>query len=347
MSRLLYWRIFGSTSLVGILLLFSPALAETDASNNAIDLICFTDRPAIIEGESTSLHVVVRAQDGNSPAQTVSLQWQVRDGTVQGSGSAVEWNLSKVGIESGQSHRKVTATAKAIIAGRTDSSCLVDVFIGKRQVGDNHPDVRGGLISGRRYLLPSKTEKSGHGLYSYVLLSGKPKNEEETVRYLKTLEACVQAMHKLNNLSRYVRPSHLNATYIPVTALPKGKEDDQDFARQLLSVYDFDRATVLLNYFEKTYDRGPYLISVKAPLSQASEPVQMHILQDFTGVVPELVATTVKDFQYLAAQQRTWTEQSMRVVPSKLRNLIAVAAKEAPGVVVGLKMMVQFIKIGE
>ena len=254
-------------------------------------------------------------------------------------------NLSGVGIESGELHKKVTATVKARTTSQTDSSCLVEVFLGNKEEGDKPAPTRGGLITSRRYLLPTQAEDPSYGLYSYLLLTGKPRNEEEMVRYLKTLEACLQVLNKLKDLNRHVRRSQLNATHIPVTELPKGNEDDPDFAKQVLSVYDFARAKVLLNKFANTYDRGPYLISVKPPLSQAPEPVQIYILQNFTGVVPELAASGMKNFEYLAAQQRTWTEQSMRLLPFKIRNLIAVAGKVTPEVAVSLKTMIQFVKL--
>ncbi len=344
----LCWKILGGLSLLVILLVSATVSAQTDTQNDAIDLICLTDRPTIIEGETTRLHVVVGAQDGTPTAQAVSFQWQVSDGTVQGSGPEVEWNLSKVRIKSGESHTKVTATAKAMTVGY--SSCTVELFIGKKEpTGGEDPTAgtRGGLITARRYLLPNQEEAPNYGLYSYVLLSAEPQGEKETVRYLQTLEACLRVMRQLHNLGRYVRPSQLNATHILVTELPKGKEDDPDFAKKVLAVYDFDRAKVLLNKFEKPYDRGPYLISVKPPLTQAPEPVPIHILQDFTGVVPKLAARAVKDFEYLAAQERTWSEQSMRKLPSKLRNYLAVASEVTPEVVVSLKTMIRFVKLGE
>ena len=267
---------------------------------------------------------------------------------VQGSDPEVEWNLSKVRIKSDESHSKVTATVKAMTAGY--SSCTVEVFIGQKEpTGGAHPTTgtRGGLIPARRYLLPNQEEAPNYGLYSYLLLSAEPQSEKETVRSLRTLEACLRAIRQLHNLGRYVRPSQLNATYIPVTELPKGKEDDPDFAKKVLAVYDFDRAKVLLNKFEKAYDRGPYLISVKTPLTPASESVQAYIFQDFTNVVPELAVSGVRHFEFLAAQERTWSEKSMQVLAFKSRNLIAVAGKVTPEVAGSLKAMIQFIKLGE
>lgn len=347
MIQLLCEKTLAILSLIVAFLLSSTAFAQTDLQNNAIDLICLTDQPAIMVGETIRLQAIAAAQDGTPMTSPVSYEWQVSQGTIRGVGADVEWNLSGVGIASGELHKKVTATVKALSAGQAGPSCSVEVFIGKRQDADKPEDTRGGLITGRRYLLPSETEPSGYGLYSYFLLSARPGNEEERERYLKILGQCLQVMHELKNLGRYVRPSQLNVTYVPVTELPKGKEDDLDFAKKVLSMYDFDRAKVLLNKFEKTYDRGPYLISVKPPLTQAPEPLPIHILLDFTDVPLKLAARSVKDFEFLAAQQRTWSEQSMRVFPTTLRKWIAIAGKEAPEVAVSLKSMIQFIKLGE
>jgi hypothetical protein len=350
MKRHCRWRILGGLWSILVLLNTQTTLAQTDSQNKPLDVICLTERPAVAEGGSTNLQVWATTRDGDPLAQPVSFAWQASEGTIQGSGSEVQWNLSGVSIAPGELHKKVTATVKAAATGLGEASCAVEVFIGKKDPagGENSSTgTRGGLITGRRYLLPDETELSGYGLYSYLLLSAKPQNEEETKRYLKTLEASLQMMNKLQALGRHVRPGQLNATHIPVTELPKGKEDDPDFAKKVLAVYDFARAQVLLNKFEKTYDRDPYLISVKPPLTQASEPVPFHILQNFTGAVPDLAARGVRDFEFLAAQERTWTEQSMRVLAFKARNLVAIAGKETPKVAGGLKAMIQFIKLGE
>jgi hypothetical protein len=54
-----------------------------------------------------------------------------------------------------------------------------------------------------------------------------------------------------------------------------------------------------LDKLDDTYQRGPYLISVlKQPLSDVATPVQVHLLQDFTGKVPELVSNAVDLLTY-------------------------------------------------
>jgi hypothetical protein len=339
-------RILGGLWTMLVILTAQSALAEIDAQEKTVDAICLTERPAIMEGETTNLHAWVLTRDG----QSLPISWQVSDGTVRGTGAERQWDLSSIRTQPGEPYKKVTATLRAAAMDLGDAGCAVEVFIAKKEPtgGEEAPTgTRGGRMTGRRYLLPEDTELSGYGLYSYLLLGEKPQNEEKTTRYLKTLEASLQIMNKLQALSRHVRPRQLNATYIPVTELPKGKEDDPDFAKRVLAVYDFARAQVLLNKFEKTYDQGPYLVSVKAPLSQETGPVSFQIFQNFTGVIPDLAARGVRNFEYLAAQERTWTEQSMRVLAFKSRNLIAVAGKETPKVAGSLKTMIQFIKLGE
>ena len=325
MRWLSYWKILIVLSWTFAGLNVSAAFAQAKTQNHAVDLSCLTDRPMIVAGENARLLAVATTQDGKPLAQPVSFEWEVKDGILKGSGSNVTWNLSGVGIEASQSGKKVTATVKARLQGQADLSCSVEVFISKK-LGDT----RGGLIAGRRYLLLEQAEDPGYGLYSYLLLSSRPQNEKQRDHYLKTLEAYVQVLNSLKDLGVHVRREQLNATYIPLTKVPEGNEDAPDFAKRVLDVYDFARARVLLNKFENKYDQGPYLISVISPLTQVSKTVSAYGLQDFAGVDSELAASGVKNFEYLVAQQRTWTEQSIQLLPFMVRSLIASAGRMIP-----------------
>lgn len=342
------WRILGELWLILALLNLQTALAQTDAQNKPLDVICFTEHPTVIEGGSTNLQAWATTHDGEPLTQPVSFTWQAPEGTIKGTGPEVNWDLSMVRIEPKEMHRKLTATVKATVTSLGEASCTVEVFIGAKQVGaPDNPDIRGNQTIGRRFLLREQSEDPGYGLYSYLLLSAKPQGEEETARYLKTVEACLQIMNKLQDLPKHLRPSQRNATHIPVTELPKGNADDADFAKKVLAVYDYARAKVLLNTFQKTYDQGPYLISVKTPLTPESESLQPYVLQNFTGIAPELTARGVKNFEFLAAQERTWSETALKTLAFKLRNLVTIAGKETPKVAGGLKMIIQFNKLGE
>lgn len=314
------------------------ALAQTDAQNKTFDLVCITDRPAIVEGESTSLQAWATTQDGQPLTQKVSVVWQASEGAIQGIGNDVRWNLSSVSILPGELHKKVKATVKAESTGLGESTCSVEVFIGKKeQIAPGPPptDTRGiGLRSARRYLLPNEKEESGFGLYSYLLFPVPPGGDEEKTRYLKALESCLRMMQGVEeHLARHRRPSELNVTHIPVKSVPTYNKDLEKWAANVLDAYDYTTAQKLLDKLDKAYRRGPYLISVmKQPLSNGDTPIPVHLLQDLTGKVPEVVSQFVDFFTYRAAQQRTWTDESFQRFRLTLRNLIAVAAKVGPGV---------------
>jgi hypothetical protein len=309
-------------------------------STNEMNMICLTEQPAIVEGGSVGLRVWVSTPEGQPIAQPITFQWQVTEGRIQGTGADVRWDLTTVTIEPTELHKKVVATVKATAPRLGDARCPVEVFIGKEEVPASK--TRGLRISARRFLLPNKTEKPEYGLYSYLLFSAPPQNEEENARYLRVLGACLSVMRDIDEiLNRQQPPRELNATYIPVTKVPKSGKLDAEWAENALAVYDYAAAQILLSKLDTTYQRGPYLISVLKPLSKSDSPVPVHLLQDFTGVVPDHASNWVKQFTYLAAQQRGWTDQSLRRVDLTMRNLIAVAGIVTPEVAGALKTMIQ------
>ena len=331
------WRIVAGLLLIVGSLCPQLASAKTNSGNNGMEVLCLTERPAIVQGESTGLRAWAVTSDGIPIPQPTQLKWQVSEGLVQGEGSDVQWNLSGVTIKSGELHKKVMATVSADVASVGSASCAVAVFIGKKEIDtsvNGVSDTRGGLRSARRYLLPNEKEETGYGLYSYLLFPAPPRTEEEKARYLKTLESCLLVMQDVeDHIQRHRRPSELNATHIPVTEVPKYSKVSAEWAANALNVYDYTTAQKLLDKLDKTYQRGPYLISVlKKPLSLRTMPVQEHLLQDFTGKVPELASSVVDLFTYRAAQQRTWSEAALRVFSLNVRNLIAVAGKVTPQV---------------
>lgn len=333
------WQVLGVFWLIVVMLHPQTVVAQVDSQKIKMDLICLTDRPAILEGEVTRLQAWALAPDGTPIAGPVSFAWQATEGSIQGSGSDVQWNLAKITIKDGELHRKVAATVKATAISVGDATCAVEVFIGKRQP-DGHTDPDrgpgGGLRSARRYLEPNKKEEAGFGLYSYLLFPARPGSEEEKARYLKTLEACLRVMETVeDHVSHHKRRSELNATHIPVKTLPKEAKLLTDWAANVLDVYDYTAAQHLLDKLDKSYQRGPYIVSVvKAPLSVQSEPVQEYLLQDFTGKVPELISQVFDRFISRAAQQTKWvTDDSFRGFWIDLRNLAAIVGNAVPDVV--------------
>ena len=221
---------------------------------------------------------------------------------------------------------------------------MVEVFIGKIEItAPGPPNIRGGLIQARRFLLPNEREEPGYGLYNYLLFSTPPQNEEEQARYVKAVESCLLVMQDIDEyLKRHRRPSELNATHLPVTKVPKFSQSPAEWAQHVLAVYDYASAQALLNKLDKTYQRGPYLISVLKHLSEHSTAMPVYLVQDLAGVVPDLASNWVRLFNYLTAQQRGWTDQSLRRFGFTMRNLIAVAGKVTPEVATALRTMIQF-----
>jgi hypothetical protein len=265
----------------------------------------------------------------------------VNAGRIEPQAGVTRWDLSTVRVAP-QLVRKVIATVTATQPGRPDFRCAVEVFIDRKEAATiPTPEGREGLLSARRYLLPTEVEAPGFGLYSYLLFSAPPKDAEEKARYLKTIAACLGVLQEVDDyLSRHVAPSKLNATYIPVRRAPDPGKSDTEWADNVLVVYDYAGAQILLSKVRQAHQQGPYLLSVLTPLSEPGTPA--HLWMDLTGVVPEMAWDWIKFFTYLAAQQRSWSEDSLRRFGLKLRNLVAVGGKVTPDVMKGLEKAIQF-----
>ncbi|MBX3329865.1 MAG: hypothetical protein KF722_05660 [Nitrospira sp.] len=301
---------------------------------DGLELICLTEQPAIVEGDSVGLRAWGSRSDGQPIAQPITFEWQVTEGRIQGTGANVRWDLTAAPIKPTEQPKKIVAIVHATVPSLDTARCQVEIFIGIKS--------RGGLISARQFLLPNKAEKLNYGLYSYLLFSAPPKNLEEKARYLRILGSCLSIMQDIDDfLERQQPPGELNATYIPVTKVPKPGNSSAEWAENTLAAYDYAAAQILLSKLSTTYQDGPYLISVLKPLSKAGSPVPVHLFQDFTGVVPDHASNWVKHFTYLAAQQRSWQDQSLRQFHLKMRNLLAVAGIVTPELVNSVKTLVQ------
>lgn len=302
---------------------------------HGLELICLTEQPAVVEGDSVELRAWGSTPDGQPIAQPITFEWQVAEGRIQGTGANARWDLTEVSIKPTEQPKKIVAIVNATVPSLGTARCQVEVFVGIKS--------RGGLISARQFVPPNKAERLNYGLYSYLLFSAPPQNEEEKARYLRVLGSCLSIMQDIDDfLERQQPPGELNATYIPVKKVPKPGKSSAEWAENTLAVYDYAAAQMLMNKLDATYQRGPYLISVlKEPLSRAGNPVPVHLLQDFTGVVPDQASAWVKQFMYLAAQQRSWQDQSLRQFHLKMRNLLAVAGIVTPELVTSVKTLVQ------
>ena len=122
---------------------------------------------------------------------------------------------------------------------------------------------------------------------------------------------------------------------MPLKKLPDAGKSNTEWADNVLAVYDYTAARILLSKVQQAHQQGPYLLSVLPPLSDAG--TSAYLWEDLTGVVPQLAWDRIKVFTYLAAQRRTWSQESLQRFGLTLRNLIAVGGKVTPDVMKGLE----------
>ncbi len=320
----------------------APAEGSKDAANT-MEIICLTEQPAIVEGESATLKAWASTPDGQPITQRITFQWQVPEGRITTQAAEARWDLSRVKVEPREGRKKLVATVRVTEPGESEVRCAVEVFIGKQEaVIPDRGTIRGEkLFSAKRYLLPGESEEPGYGLYSYLLLSAPPMDTEANARYAKMIEAYLLLLQDVDEyLGKHVRPSRLNATYIPLKRRPEPGHSNAEWAANVLAVYDYTAAEIFLSHLDKSYLKGPYLVSVLKPLSEMNTPT--YLFEDFTGVVPALVAERVRFFKFLAAQERSWSEESLERFAHKLHNLVAVGGKVAPDALKGLTRMIRF-----
>lgn len=335
----------GVVTLAALLVYSVPVNAAEEPGKDAardLDLICLTEQPAIVEGEIATVKAWATTFDGKPVTTPMDFEWEVDAGRIEVQAAATRWDLSAVKVPP-QTVRKVHAKGMATQAVGSELRCVVEILIGNKDA--TTPDrgtFRGeSLLSARRYLLPGDAEAPGYGLYSYLLFSAPPKDDDETARYLKTIEAYLLVLQDVDDfLRKHVRRRSLNATYIPLKELPAQGHSNSDWAANVLAAYDYAAAQILLNRLQQDPYQGPYLLSVLKPLSEPGESA--HLWEDLTGVAPKQAWERIRFFTYLAAQQRSWTEDTLERLKLKVRNLIAVGGEVAPDVMKGLEKAIRF-----
>ena len=171
--------------------------------------------------------------------------------------------------------------------------CELQLLVSKPSVADQTGADRSARLSGRALLLPTSSEPKGYGLYSYLLFDTPPKDDLERERYLKSLESYLLVLQPIEELERHRRRSELNITLIPVKRnieLPddlSSRTQAAKAAEQVLSVYDYARASALLaNLGKQVVQSGPFLVSVRPTVSN---PGTLFLFFDMSRVTPKLV----------------------------------------------------------
>jgi hypothetical protein len=281
-----------------------------------MEVSCSPEQPVAEIG--SVIRVRVFASAGQEQIQ--SYAWKVSVGTIQGSGSEVQWNLTEA--PSGFSKATVTVTN----AGTKVGDCSMEVIV-------TEPERGAKLMlreTTRTFLSKVQKEEAGYGLYSYLLL-GSPPTDASRVRYLMAIEAYLNLILPLDDLQETVDHKKLNITYLPL----KNRVPARPTSQWLLDNYDFGRARVLLDLIGGGYREGPYIVSSLRPLSGADALTTKYLFQDLSTVPTDpkdLVSWWIREFQNQAAQERFWTPQSVEILALRIRTTISVLAMGLPEV---------------
>lgn len=307
-----------------------------------LQVTCAPERPLLHPGESVTVRAWVSDAAGRAGNAAPQLSWHTDNGRIAGNGDTVQWAVPAAPVVAGNAIQ-----ARAVVSARLSASAAAECEVQVLIVALPRPDdARGAQPFGRAFLLPQGAEPAGYGLTSYLLLATPAQDDEERQRHLKAIEAVLRTLPPIEELRQYLSPSQLNITLLPVKRKPTLPDSLTPVnlaraAQQVLEAYDHARAQVLLAELDDTARRGgPYLVS---RTDAAAGPKGMHLFFDMSHVVPRLVGDWVSAFCALAAQERSWSDETMKRLSLNTRNVIAVAAHATPDVLSNLEHWVRVL----
>jgi hypothetical protein len=331
-----------------------PAVMMLLACNSEaqIDILCAAERPVVYSGESVAVRAWVTDSNGERIPGSPKFTWHVDHGEISGAGTAT-WTLNNIVIPARNGVRTsvpATATVEVDFGGHGSGKCEASILVAERPSTSSAetPRERSQRLTARLFLLRNMIEPSEYGLRSYLLFSDPPKDKLEKERYLKAIEVYLRVLAPAEDfLAQNVRASQLNITLLPATKaveLPPQLDDPaavRSVAAEILQAYDYARAKLVLAEFDLgAAGRGPYLVSRES----RSGPTRAGLLVDMTGVSPSLVWDWMNSFCWLAGQERSWSEVTIKKLGLNLRNVIAVTATTTPVVLASLTQWVFILK---
>lgn len=279
-------------------------------------------RPA---AEPDTIMVCVPSKPATSPLDTVTVSvypydstaryaWTTTGGRLVGTGASRSWLLRDAGL--GVYRTVITTTGR----DGHERRCTVQVKVVPPS----------GTMSGlpaRSFLQSNASERAGYGLYSYLLFGAKP-DEALQKRYRSAVAEYLRLLPSIGQYAADINPLAVNINYLPVSRIPTS-----DSADTVLAHYDYARAQVLLAALPGGHLRGPYLVSVRTPLSSQTTAPKAYVAQDLSTVPDTLVGVWVREFLSQATQERLDSGFSARGLALRLRTLIGVVALGLPDIV--------------
>jgi hypothetical protein len=319
--------------------------AQSLASHPATDfhIACSLDRPVISPSGSVTVNIYTDAPD----KQSLMYQWTTTTGdfSISDPSTPQRW-VKKVNTSQAvwwprdldPGSYKISATVASPSGSSTSTqSCSVAVVVaqGTRAVqigpespanGTSHPTVGSyGYDTGRALLVQGQPQRTGFGLYSYMLL-GAPPDQEAKQRFLNFIIAYLNLIADIKGLESSQSKTALNITYLPVTSDPP----DNVSPSWVLDHYDYGRARMILRSVPSARGRGPFIISALQPLDGSSGLPTPNLVEDLTDKPVGVVEFWVNQFLVQTTQQQFWQANTLRSVALNLRTAIAYAAEGFP-----------------
>jgi hypothetical protein len=288
-------------------------------------IVCSPDRPTAFPDEVVTL----RAWANLPERETLTYDWKVTGGTIDGTGPEVTWNFS--GVQPGIYRATVYVTYPSGEVATYSAQVLVQERAAR------------GKSTGWSFLPQGNREEPGYGLYSYILFGSRPAAAHRE-RYIKVIESYVQVIEYITSLERAgIAPHQLNVTYLPITKIPREKRPTPGW---LLEHYDYARARAILSALPGDYRTdGPYIVSSLKPLSRVSRISGEYLYQDLSMVPPHIVALYAKEFFNQAAQERFWEQRRARQLALNLRTTLGNLAQGFPEVRKAMNELIGWVDI--
>ncbi len=351
--------------IVALFVCSSPARAQETSQlgkgdGASVNVVCAPEQPVIHPGETVKVHAWVTDSSGKALDQDTRFTWSASEGVITGNDTA-NWMLGSDFVIADKqviTDEQKTITAKVIVTQPSlgDGTCEVHVIAAMLHNDKDTANVLSGplryqrgkvIMSGREFLVTEGKEDPGYGLYSYFLFDQPPKDKNERQRYLKAIESFLRGLPPIAELELRAPPSELNLTLLPVkqpikiTANMSEPKEVAIAAEKVLAVYDYAQANKILasicKYAERT---GPYLFS---RLPAGRTPQKVSLLLNMSSVSPELAHAWITYFRWHSAQERSWSESTLKKLALQMQNVIAVSAKDVPIVLKQMDFIVQLI----
>jgi hypothetical protein len=270
-----------------------------------LPLGCAPSKPVAEAGDAVQV-------EAWAPPGHWTLTWSTPVGQLSSHDRTAVWDLTDVEVGT----HNITVDAERSDGRRL--SCTARVFV------ENHFGGRGDLITRRFLLLRGTNPGTKYGLYSYVLLTPDGGNEAAKQWNRSVLDSWLRKVLPVTALERKESTTGLNATFVPVDAVP-ADEPDLDW---VLKHFDYQRSDQLLRALVGAHTHGPYLVSAMSPL-QVKYQGRLLVL-DASWAPPSTIQFWMDQFVNQAGQERFDQPRAFDLFNLKLRTAIGVLAEGLP-----------------